>query len=114
MAVRTVKSSDPANLVKDLERRIALLEKAVFKAHPPKKAAVNKTFAGATGGVRLLISNGFFDRKRGFTEVKEALAGHGYHYTRQAAQNPLTNLSKPGGPLVTFREGKRKVYAKRK
>jgi hypothetical protein len=113
MAVRTVKTSDPASVVQDLVRRVALLEKAVFKSHPPKRAA-DKPFTGATGGIRLLISKGFFDRKRGFTEVKEALAGHGYHYTRQAVQNPLTNLSKPGSPLVTFREGKRKVYAKRK
>lgn len=108
-----------AALLADLRSRVESLERAVYgrgaksstKA-PETHAAGN--FHGATGGLRFLVSNGFFDRKRAFGEIKEALARHNYHYSKQAVQTPLNTLSKPGSLLVSFREGGKKVYAKRK
>jgi hypothetical protein len=101
--------------LRSLRLRIESLEKAVFGKGGPKAEKVQGvSFTGATGGLRFLVTKGFFDRKRTFREVNEALAGHGYHYSKQAVQTPLNSLSKAGSLLVSFREGGRKVYAKRK
>jgi hypothetical protein len=104
---------DIEKAIKDLDRRVAKLE---GKSEPAKSAKATKKgeFAGATGGIRYLISKGFFRQKRTFAEVRQALTDEGYHYIKQAVQNPLTAMSKAGGPLVSLKEGKRKVYATRK
>lgn len=109
------RAEDTGGLLKDIQRRIEKLERAVF---PKSRQALVKgdagSFSGATGGIRFLISKGFFDRKRAFGEIKKALADNSYHYSKQAVQTPLNALSRPGSLLVSFREGGRKVYAKRK
>lgn len=106
---------DKSTILKDLQDRIARLEQVLLgkRQRMPGKADPGD-FKGATGGVRLLTTKGYFNRKRTFGEIKEALASHGYHYSKQAIQTPLNKLSKPGSLLVSFREGGRKVYAKRK
>ena len=99
----------------DLMARVTKLEKAVFGGDQKRsKVTEQKDFKGATGGLRLLISRGFFDRKHTFGEIEEALSGRGYHYSKQAIQTPLNTLSKAGGPLVGFKKEGKKVYAKRK
>ena len=108
-------SSDINKTLKDLQLRVKALENVVFTKRQkvaPKKDS--REFKGATGGIRFLVSNGFFDRKRTFGEINEALASYSYHYSKQAVQTPLNNLSKAGSLLVSFSEGGRKVYAKRK
>ncbi len=103
--------------IQDLTARIEKLERAVFgkgKGKPKGKNEIDQHFSGATGGLRLLISKGFFDRKRAFSEIEAELLKHGYHYSKQAIQTPLNRLSKTGGTLVGFKEKGKKVYAKRK
>ena len=98
-----------------LSARVEKLEKAVFgKKDKQKKTSQEGDFKGATGGIRLLISEGFFEKKRLFGEIKQALAEKSYHYSKQAVQTPLNALSKTGGPLVAFKESNKKVYAKRR
>lgn len=107
-------SKDEKTIV-DLVARVEKLERAVFADNKTKPKSTGKgDFKGATGGLRLLMSNGFFDQKRRFGEIKKALASHDYHYSNQAVQTPLNNLSKTGGILVGLKEGGKKVYAKRK
>jgi len=102
---------NPAEIIKRIEK----LEKVVFKeTRRPGNANEKNNFKGATGGLRLLISEGFFDKKKNFGEIKMGLADKNYNYSAQAIQTPLNNLSKSGGPLVGFREGGKKVYAKRR
>src|ERR1700730_5383194 len=99
--------------ISDLVRRIEKLERAVFsgdKKQNPKKA----DFKGATGGLRLLVSNGFCDRRRLFSDIEAELAKLGYHYGKQAIQTPLNRLSNSTGALVSIRSKGRKTYAKRK
>jgi hypothetical protein len=106
---------DEAASLIELRSRVEMLECAVFGKNGKKPAAKpSGEFHGATGGLRFLVSDGFFDQKRAFGDIKEALARHNYHYSKQAVQTPLNALSKPGSLLVSFREGGRKVYAKRK
>jgi hypothetical protein len=98
-----------------LDQRITRLEKAVFgSGRIPAKKKADKGFKGATGGVRFVISKGFFKRKQGLAEVRKALSGNGYHYSKQAVHAALNNLTSKGGPLVSLQEGGRKVYVERK
>jgi hypothetical protein len=100
----------------DLETRVAALEHAVFGSKPKRKtrAAAKETFSGATGGLRLLVSNGYFNQRRRFSEIEKELNKQGYHYSKQAIQTPLNRMSRPSGPLVGLKEQGHKAYAKRK
>ena len=103
------------NKLKDIIKRIERLEKAVFVSNKPSLKKVKAdNFSGATGGLRLLVSEGFFDNKRSFGEIKTELSKKGYNYSRQAIQTPLNKLSKNGGLLVGLEEKGKKAYAKRK
>lgn len=105
---------------KDIIARIEALEKAVF-GNPAKvgKTAMRASlpgdeFKGSTGGLRLLVSNGFFNSRRKFSEIETELNRQGYHYSKQAIQTPLNRLSNQSGPLVGLKQGGHKVYVKRK
>jgi hypothetical protein len=104
----------------DLITRIEALERAVFGvrsktgAKRESRGQSADSFKGATGGLRLLISKGFFDRRRKFSEIEGELNKQGYHYSKQAIQTPLNRLSKHNGPLVGLKQQGHKVYAKRK
>lgn len=104
--------------LKKIIARLVKLEHAVFGAGrggASKMLADTKKYKGATGGIRLLTDEGFFDKKRSFGEVCKALEDKGYHYTRQAVQTPLNTLSSSKGKLlVALTESGRKLYAKRK
>lgn len=98
----------------DVMARLEVLERAVFGANPKKPTLAQDKFKGATGGLRLLLSKGFFDRRRKFSEIETELNKQGYHYSKQAIQTPLNRMSLQSGPLVGLREHGHKVYAKRK
>ncbi len=100
----------------DLAERVERLEVAVFRGYKKIKKEMQQVadHSGATGGVRLLVEEGFFDRRRNFAEISAELEKRGYHYSRQAIQMPLTRLSKIGGPLVSLTGKGRNAYAKRK
>ena len=105
---------------KELVARIEALERAVFGANTKPVAKAKATaspvgdFKGATGGLRLLVSKGFFDRRRKFSEIESELNKQGYHYSKQAIQTPLNRLSAQSGPPVGLKQEGHKVYAKRK
>jgi hypothetical protein len=101
--------------IADHERRIALLEgKAPTKASKKTAAFVSGDYSGPTGGVRYLISRAFLKEKRDLAAMREQLASEGYHYSRQAIHEALKTLSKASGPLVSLKEGARKIYVERK
>lgn len=78
------------------------------------KGKNDEDYSGATGGIRLLISKGFFKQRRQFAEIKSTLQADGYLYSKQAFQNAVARLAKVGGPLTAIKQGKNKVYAERK
>jgi len=101
--------------LEDLVRRVEALESAVLGIGKTKKkkagaSASTGNFDGATGGVRFLIADGFFNSRRSFAEVEKAMQDNGYHYSKQAVQMPLTRLSGVGGPLVTLKDKGKNVY----
>ena len=97
----------------EIMRRIELLEKAVFadNAKPVAKKTESNTHKGATGGIRLLIEEGFFNHKRLFGDVCSAASARGYHYSKQAFQEALKRLSMKERTLVALEEKGKKVYA---
>jgi hypothetical protein len=125
LAIRGVKVGKNTDLA-DLLRRVEILERAVLgpgkgAASPgdretPKAAGSARAdvFDGAVGGVRLLISKGFFNSRRSFAEVEKAMQDEGYHYSKQAVQMPLGRLSNVGGPLVALKNKGKNIYVKRK
>lgn len=109
-------SKENLDRLKQLESRVERLEKTVFGENFNKKKLVKTktSFSGATGGVKLLISQGFFKNKKMFGEIRKALSKKGYYYSRQAVQEALDNLSGSRGPLVKIRERNKNYYAERK
>jgi hypothetical protein len=105
-------------ILKDILKRLDKLEQVIL---PVKLSKLRKNrgmspeaYKGATGGLRLLIREGFFNGKRLFKEIRSKLEDKGYHYSRQAVQGGLNNLSKKAGPLVVLGEREGKKYARRK
>lgn len=99
------------------EHRILALEVS-FKIKTPqtikRQNVKNDDYSGPTGGVRYLISGGFFKEKRDLATVRGRLSQEGYHYSRQAVHEALKTLSKASRPLVALKEGRRKTYVERK
>lgn len=101
--------------IRKLAQRISRLEKAVFSGgRKPAEKKPAKGFGGATGGVRLLISQNFFKSKRGLADVRTALKKNDYHYVNAVIQTALNRQSTRTSPLATFREGGKKMYVNRK
>lgn len=114
------------NEIKEIKAALARIELAISgqdKTQASRKKSIRKdvsenddddNFSGATGGVRLLISKGFFKQRRQFGEIKSTLQADGYLYSKQAFQNAVARMAKVGGPLTAIKQGKNKVYAERK
>lgn len=97
----------------DFEERLGRLEEAVFGGNKEVKAPPKK-FDGATGGIRLLIEEGFFDEPKLISEVRERLKAEGYHYGDSTIAMGLVALVKQRS-LVRFKqEGQHWGYAVRK
>lgn len=114
MGLRKVNASMNNNTL-TIEQRLTRLEKAVFEGtDKPANKKPAKGFGGATGGVRFLISKSYFKKKRALAEIRSALEQHDYHYSAQAVHEALKRLIQKGGPLVSLREGGKKLYVNRK
>lgn len=73
-----------------------------------------QNFSGAKGGALLLISKGFFSKKRNAPEIKAELDKLEYFYNIQVVQTALNRLSGKKGPLIAMGGKGKKVYVKRK
>lgn len=104
--------------IEKILQRLDRLERTVFGNDSQKVRLSSdkiEKFKGITGGVRLLISQNFFkNKKRGFTEIKEALIKENYYSSAQAVQGALDNLSTSNEPLRKFKIGGINYYAERK
>jgi hypothetical protein len=103
--------------LRTIDERLVRLEKAVFsqkKGKSTTRLAAGKNFEGPSGGVRFLISQGFFRTKRGLADVRAALAKNDYQYVAPVVQTALNRQATRTGPLATFKEGGKKMYVKRK
>ena len=69
----------------DHEKRIRALENK-----PQKKEEPDKNYRGLTGGIELLIDNGFFKEPKTANEVMEELKREGYHHSLAPIANALS------------------------
>jgi len=99
---------------KEILSRLQRIEKAVFGEGREKRFNQKQDFSGPSGGIRLLVSRGFFKVKRYLRDVRNALTKEGYHYGAQQVHNTLNRFSGRVGPLVASKEGGKKVYVNRK
>lgn len=99
------------NIYARLEKVEALLG---GEKHTKVKESKGQNFSGAKGGTLLLISKGFFSKKRNASETKAELDKLEYFYNIQVVQTTLNRLSGKTDPLVTMDDKGKKVYVKRK
>lgn len=102
------------HILQQIVNRIERLERTVFGGEGKIKRRVRENFTGPTGGVRLLVSEGFFKTKRSLSDVRSALAKKDYHYSAAAIQTALNRHSPRAGPLAALKEGGKKLYVKRR
>ncbi len=107
-------------IIQEHEKRIAALEETI-KSNTVDSAknqndgkTQDKEYSGPTGGTRFLINKGFFKEKRDLGTIRKELQKNNYYYSRQAVNAALKGLSKQSGPLVVWKEEKRKKYVERK
>jgi hypothetical protein len=96
--------------------RVKHLEDAVFGVQRAvsKKVTTPSSFTGPKGGALLLISSGFFSKKKTAAEVAEKLREQGYQYRTTVVQTALRRMSTVRGPLVALTEARVKCYVIRK
>jgi hypothetical protein len=99
-----------------LRARVEKLEKAVFGSKGKKiiPSAQQSNFKGTKGGVLLLISKGYLNKRRTAPEVLAELEKNDYYYRIQVVQTTLNRLSSLKGPLTALAVNGQKVYVKRK
>ena len=105
------------NFLEQIKERLEKLEFAVFGDDHKDKILMppNKKYSGAKGGILLLIDKNFFENiRRTASQVRTAMTEQGYNYSIQVVQTTLNRLSSRNGPLTAMKEGKIKVYARRK
>jgi len=74
-------------MVRDHEKRISELEKAVFVERVETKR--KPEFKGLSGGIEYLISKSFLDIPKSVKEVQEELKKEGYHYSYESVDKLL-------------------------
>lgn len=100
---------------KNILTRLDRLEKAVFGSGKRKIPAVKQEeFSGPKGGILLLVSKGFLNKRKTAPEVKNELEKNDYNYRIQVVQTALNRLTKNKDPLTTLTVSGKKVYVKRK
>ena|SRR2546425_8255583 len=101
--------------IQKISERLARLEAIVFDKKAKRiPSSATQGFSGPSGGVRLLVSRGFFKTKRNLGEVRKALAENDYHYGSAQIQTALNRLSTRTGALTASKQGSKKSYVKRK
>ena len=99
----------------EIEKRLRKLEEAIFTYKLPEKKKGSQYYKGATGGIRLLIDDGFFKTPKSVKEIILELKREGYHYPDTSIFKILsvdfTNREKT---LNRIREGRIFKYVIRK
>jgi hypothetical protein len=67
-----------------LEKRITRLEKIILKGKTGNDDKASNKYEGLTGGIQLVVDNGFFKKPVLVTEVHEELKREGYFHSIQA------------------------------
>lgn len=105
--------SDPSlhKRLDEFDSRLKRIEDLLFK----KKQLPKSDYKGLSGGIRLLIDNGFFESPHEYREVNEELKREGYHYPLTSISKVLSvNFSNSQKILTRIKEGNVWKYIQRK
>jgi len=100
-----------------IEKRLQKIEKAVFtKPRVSKKQDKSSDgYDGLSGGIRLLIHNGFFKKPKELKEIFAELKRENYHYSKASISKILArDFVKKAKTLTRIKEGKYFKYVLRK
>lgn len=78
------------------------------------KDLTSSNYSGATGGMRLLIEEGYFDQPRTLQEVMQVMEERGRYYPRPTVAMSLLNLVRERVLVRTKNNGKKWHYVLRK
>jgi len=84
-----VKMGDISRILEDHEKRLSKIEETIFS----KKVKVQKfpkNYSGLSGGIELLIDDGFFDTPKSTREIQGELKREGYHYSFTSVSKMLS------------------------
>lgn len=97
-----------------IEKRLSKLEKAVFTSPTSTKKGTQK-YKGLSGGIQLIIDNGFFKKQREVKEVISELKREGYHYSNESIAKILSrDFAHTKRILTRVKSGRNYKYAIRK
>ena len=88
-----------SNIIADIKSNVAELEIALSntRSDASKKirtTANNNGFSGPTGGIKMLLNDGFFKEPRTLSLVVSELSKEGYNYRKEVVSNSLIRLVK--------------------
>ncbi len=93
---------DVQETLNDLAARVEKLEKVVFPESGDRPVIRKESYEGLTGGIKMLIANGFFDQPKAIAEIIGELNREGYYNTHAGVASTL---------LITF-VGKQKTLTR--
>lgn len=77
--------------IKELEKRVARLEKILIQSKPIK---TKKKSASVASLLEEFKDEGFFDQPKTLKEIRDELAKNNYHYAVTSLTNPLQRLTR--------------------
>ncbi|MFH1774528.1 MAG: hypothetical protein ABH874_06180 [Methanobacteriota archaeon] len=107
------KSIDINKILENHEKRLSKIEEVIFS----KKVKVSKPadYTGLSGGIRLLIDNGFLNTPKSVNEIQNELTREGYHYPSKSTDKLLSvNFMQKKKILTRVKEGNGWKYVVRK
>lgn len=102
-------------MLDDHETRLRKLEKKQPSLEAKKTKLITKDYSGLSGGIRLLIKNGFFKSPKSANEIKNELKREGYQNKIAPISKALSvNFTKKQKILSRIRDGNIWKYILRK
>lgn len=77
------------------------------KGNPSETSEKSKLHTGATGGIRLLLSDGFFEEPRKLSQVRNQLKTEGRYYPNPSISMGLLNLVRDRKLIRIQEQGKK-------
>ena len=106
--------NDIESKLQDHEERLRKIEELISGT---KKVELkeNKSYGGLSGGIELLIHQGFLDQLKSMDQIKSELHRLGYVYPRESINKVIfVNFMKKKQKLTRIKDGTVWKYAKRK
>lgn len=104
---------DTSTKIKEIEERLSKIEKTVFKTKKP--TSINNNYEGLSGGIQLIIDNGFLNTPKDVVEIISELKRENYHYPKESIRKIVSvDFTKKKRILTRVRENNLYKYVVRR